>query len=97
NQFDRLFDGVDVPLPPSLIETGSMVLIRELLRISNHLGFISRLQTDTDLRLGAVQRLQTRIKDTARPIGLTLRAGWRPTRAQREFLNDLRQAVAPEA
>lgn len=93
--FDKIFDGVHAATPPSLIETGSMVLMRELLRVSNHLGFISRLQIETDLRLGAVVRLPTQIADTARPIGLTLREGWRPTRAQREFLDDLRAAVSP--
>lgn len=94
-QFDKMFDGLTAPAPPSLIETGSMVLMRELLRVSNHLGFISRLQIETDLRLGAVVRLPALITDTARPIGLTLRAGWRPTRAQGEFLADLRTEVSP--
>lgn len=94
-QFDRIFDGKKTPAPKSLVETGSMILMRELLRVSDHLGFISRLQIETDLKLDAVLRLPIRIKDTARPIGLTMREGWYPTRAQREFLDDLRKAVSP--
>lgn len=95
-QFDRIFDGKTSAVPRSLIETGSMVLMRELLRVSDHLGFISKLQIERDLQLGAVTRLPVSLEDTSRPIGLTMRAGWIPTRAQREFLEDLRAAVAPD-
>lgn len=79
--------------PRSLIETGSMVLMRELLQVSDHLGFISRLQIEPDLDLGAVHELAVPLPDTFRPIGLTLRDGWSPTRAQQEFLDELEAVV----
>ncbi|MDP2781323.1 LysR family transcriptional regulator [Devosia sp.] len=93
-QFNQLFAPDSSTRPISLIETGSMVLMRELLQISDHLGFISGLQIESDIKLGAVARLPLRLGDTSRSIGLTVRAGWTPTRAQDEFLQALRATVA---
>ncbi|GGO38416.1 transcriptional regulator [Gemmobacter aquaticus] len=76
--------------PPSLVETGSMVLMRELLQISDHLGCISQTQIAAEVRLGALEPVPVDLADTTRPIGLTHRADWLPTRAQGEFLEDLR-------
>ncbi len=83
--------------PPSLVETGSMILMRELLRVSDHLGCISKLQIEAEIRLGAVAQVPVDLADTLRPIGLTLRADWLPTRAQADFLTDLRTTVAAVA
>ena len=38
--------------------------------------------------------LNFKLEDTARPIGLTTRAGWQPTALQADFLAELRRAVA---
>lgn len=83
--------------PPSLVETGSMILMRELLRISDHLGCISGLQIGAEIGLGALAPVPVDLADTIRPIGLTVRADWLPTRAQAEFLRDLREVVAAES
>jgi DNA-binding transcriptional LysR family regulator len=90
--FDRLVD--EAGQPPSLVETGSMILMRELLRVSDHLGCISRLQVAAEIRLGAVAEVPVDMGATLRPIGLTLRRDWMPTRAQAEFLSDLRAVSA---
>lgn len=92
--FDRLFEGAGCR-PQSLVETGSMILMRELLRISDHVGCISRLQVEAELALGAIAVLPFAMDDTARPIGLTLRSGWVPTAAQRDFLDALRSVARP--
>ncbi len=92
--FDRLFERGG-RRPESLIETASMILMRELLRISDHLGCISRLQVEAELALGAMTVLPFPMDDTARPIGLTLRSGWVPTAAQKEFLDVLRAVARP--
>jgi DNA-binding transcriptional LysR family regulator len=94
--FERLFAPLGAAGPKSLVETGSMVLMRELLRASDHLGFISRLQIEADLAPGEIARLPFDSTWTARPIGLTFRSGWVPTRAQSEFLEDLRAAMASQ-
>lgn len=88
-QFDRLFASPERAGRASLIETGSMVLMRELLQITDHLGFISGQQIRSDIKLGAIAQLRVRLGDTSRPIGLTMRSGWTPTRAQQEFLEAL--------
>lgn len=80
--------------PPSLVETGSMILMRELLRISDHLGCISQTQIAAEISLGALVPVPIDLADTARPIGLTHRADWLPTRAQAEFLEDLQGVTA---
>ncbi len=84
--FERIFEEGGLTPPAGLVETGSMVLMRELLRSSEHLGFISRLQIEPDLALGTVRMLPVPLPDTSRAIGLTTRSQWAPTRAQREFL-----------
>lgn len=86
--FDRLTAGVG--RPPSLVETGSMILMRELLRVSDHLGCISQTQIAAEVALGAVVKVPVNLADTARPIGVSQRADWLPTRAQAEFLDDLK-------
>lgn len=92
--FDRLFDSLGAGAPKSLVETGSMILMRELLRVSEHIGCISRLQVAAEVDLGFVGVLPFLLEASSRPIGLTVRSGWVPTRAQREFLDDLRAVAA---
>jgi DNA-binding transcriptional LysR family regulator len=95
----RAFDalGATHGPPPSLVETGSMILMRELLRISDHIGCISRLQIEAEIGLGALVPVPVDLADTLRPIGLTLRRDWLPTRAQAAFLADLRSVASEGA
>jgi DNA-binding transcriptional LysR family regulator len=86
--FDRLFAGG--PAPASIVESGSVVLMRELLDDGVHLGCISRLQARAEADRGSMTILPFDMPETSRPIGLTLRAGWLPTRAQGDFLDQLR-------
>ncbi|QYZ69600.1 LysR family transcriptional regulator [Neotabrizicola shimadae] len=90
--FDRLIGPYH---PPSLVETGSMILMRELLVVSDHVGCISELQVQAEIRLGAVVRLAVDLPGKPRPIGLTTRRGWLPTRAQADFLSALTAAAPP--
>ena len=93
--FDTLFAPLGAARPRSLVETSSMALMRELLKHSDHLGFISRLQIRPDLELGALTHLPYPIPNSSRPIGLTTRADWVPTKAQADFREDIRAVVAP--
>lgn len=88
--FDRLFAEFGDGAPASIVETGSMILMRELLRVSDHIGCISRLQVAAEIDSGFITELPLELDGSSRPIGLTVRAGWVPTRAQAEFLEDLR-------
>lgn len=88
--FDRIF--CDGDAPQSLVETGSVMLMRELLAVSNHLGFVSSGQIISDVRLGSLVELPVGLPQTKRPIGIGTRKGWEPTRAQSEFLDAIRHA-----
>src|SRR5690606_3963380 len=92
--FDRLFAPLGDLAPASIVETGSMVLMRELLRVSDHIGCISRLQVAAELDMGFIAALPNDLQGSERPIGLTVRSGWVPTKAQAEFLEDLRAVAA---
>lgn len=82
--FDRLFAGGEAPR--SIVESGSVILMRELLAASDHLGCTSRLQAEAEAE-AALAILPFAMPGTSRPIGLTLRAGWVPTRAQSDFVS----------
>lgn len=84
--FDALFRG---SRPDSIVETGSMILMRELLRASGHIGFISRLQAAAEIELGLMVPLPLALPGTGRPIGLTTRRDWMPTAAQEALLKEL--------
>ncbi|MDE1995633.1 MAG: LysR family transcriptional regulator, partial [Rhizobiaceae bacterium] len=84
--FDALFASKGVA-PVSIVESGSLILMRELLDQSDHLGCISYLQARAELARGLLTALPVDLSHTSRPIGLTLRAGWMPTTAQQQFLD----------
>ncbi len=84
----------DHPHPASLIETGSMVLMHQLLRHSDHIGFASRLQADTGTGPGGLHVLHLAdLTGGARPIGLTTRRDWIPTRAQQALISAINDAA----
>ncbi len=94
-QFDAMFaDGGLLP-PSGLTETGSVILMREMLADGAHLACISQAQARSDLAHGLVHALEFRVPGPARPIGLTQRLGWRPTPAQADFIAALRAETQP--
>lgn len=76
--------------PRNVIETSSVIMMREILRGSDHLGGLSRMQAETESEAQALAILPVEVPDSMRPIGITTRTGWEPTGAQREFLDILR-------
>ncbi len=83
--FDALFQASANP-PTSIVESSSLILMRELLNCTHHLGCISYLQAQAELKRGLIKALPLDLRHTARPIGLTVRANWMPTSAQAQFL-----------
>lgn len=92
-QVDRILSTLPGP-PPPLVETGSLILTRELVMRTDHVGCVSRLQAAAEAALGAVTVLPLRLAGTERPIGLTTRADWLPTPAQAQFVAILRSVAA---
>lgn len=96
DRFEMLFGTTP---PRGLIETSSQILVRGLLLGSDRLTLVSVHQIRHEHDLGLLVVLPLDLPDTARPIGLTIRRGWRPTPMQERFMALLReaggQAVSP--
>ncbi|WP_409456623.1 LysR family transcriptional regulator [Rhizobium lusitanum] len=90
--FDAMFDALG-ERPSGIVESSSLILMRELLDRTDHLGCISYLQAEAELLRGLLKALPCNLDHTARPIGLTLRSGWMPTAAQDLFLHFVRERV----
>lgn len=90
--FDALFSA-PTTRPDSIVETGSLILMRQLLRHSDHIGCISRLQAAPEIDHGLMVPLDYELAGSTRPVGVTTRADWHPTGSQRAFLAEV-EAVA---
>lgn len=94
-QFDSLFRSVGCKPPDRLIETGSLLLMRELLSESLHLGCLSRLQSERECDHGLLVAINYKTEHLVRPIGLTYRESWHPTSAQKHMLELVAAASDP--
>ncbi|WP_117193410.1 LysR family transcriptional regulator [Rhizobium terrae] len=92
--FDSVFLNVAAAPPKSIVESGSLILMRELLDGSDHLGCTSRLQAEAEIARGLMRALPFDLSHTSRPIGVVLRKDWLATAAQQTFLDLL--PVRPE-
>jgi DNA-binding transcriptional LysR family regulator len=92
-QFDAMFAAAALAPPRSVIETGSVLLMREVLRDGHHLACVSRAQAEGEIARGLVRVLDHQVPGGGRPIGLTMRVGWQPTPAQAAILAAIRSAV----
>ena len=76
--------------------SSSQVLVRGLLLLGDYVTILSRRQIELELEQGLLVALPVDLPDIDRPIGLTFRKSWTPTRTQARFLMLLRQACATE-
>ncbi|WMT91296.1 LysR family transcriptional regulator [Pelagibacterium sp. H642] len=88
--FDAQIERAGLPPPFTMVETSSMILMRELLHQGPYLGVVSRLQAIGEIENGLMTALPIAIEDSRRAIGLTMRSNWRPTPMQRQFLDSVR-------
>lgn len=83
--------------PPHVrIESGSVVVIRQLLLSSDGLTLLSPGQVSVELKAGILASMPTPVP-VRRMIGITTRAGWRPTPPQVAFMTMLREMEPPFA
>ena len=75
------------------IETGSVILVREVLLSSDALSLVSERQIAPELARGTLAVLPLRPEGTERAIGLTLRRDFLPTPAQAALIQILREAA----
>lgn len=93
------FDAVAGIFPPGRparqsVETGSLNVIRGVLLKSDHLALLSTHQIRYDLEAGFLAVVDCALPPSRRPVGLTRRRHWLPTRLQSEFLAALREGSA---
>lgn len=85
DHFDRLFSDVGLRTKQQ-VESGSLILMREILNQTEYLGFTSGGQVRAEIARGLLRMIEFDLSKTRRPIGLTKRRGWLPTPAQRQLL-----------
>ncbi|OCX66219.1 LysR family transcriptional regulator [Thioclava sp. SK-1] len=93
SQFDAMFTTRGLHPPHSIIETGSVILMREVLDQTDHLACISWLQAKAEIARGLVHVVPFEVPNSSRAIGLTLRRDWTPTPAQSQLLNLIRKSA----
>ena len=90
--WEALFRGRLLPEAP--IECGSVMVIRGVLRDSDLLTLLSPDQVALEVRSGVLATIGPPLAQCVRTIGITTRTGWRPTAAQRRFVDLVENAVA---
>ena len=90
HSFDALFTAAGVAPPRAVIETGSVILMREMVQDGRHLACVSRAQAGGEIARGLVHAVTLELPGSERPIGLTRRRDWVPTPAQALMLDCVR-------
>lgn len=88
-----LFEILKIPqLPntPVRVVASSQALVRGLMMRGDYLTIMSQRQAEMELDTGSVVTLPIDLRDSARAIGLTYRAGWEPTPTQARFMDLIR-------
>ena len=75
------------------IECGSVMVIRGLLAAGDFLTLLSPAQVRLEVTSGLLSHIAASLPESPRTIGITTRAGWRPTSAQKHFVELLKQAA----
>lgn len=94
DSFERLFAEAGVVPPEVPIESGSVMMVRQVLVDSDFLTLLSPDQVSVEIEAGWLEQIATVPDGLARTIGYSTRASWMPTGAQRAFLADLEAAAA---
>ena len=88
--WDEGFRRVGLDPPRVTLETGSVMMIRQMLLETDRLTLLSPDQLSAEIAAGMVVPVLTPQSGPVRSIGITMRAEWRPTSAQEAFLKTLR-------
>ena len=94
DQFDAYFKRSDTPRPASIIESGSVLFMREMLLTADFIACVSGAQAQAEIEKGLLARIHVAGNWPGRAIGLTTRTDWEPTKSQ-SILLDLLRSAAP--
>jgi LysR family transcriptional regulator, regulator for genes of the gallate degradation pathway len=89
SHWEQLFAGGPMPVAP--IDCGSVMVLRAMLMSGDFLTLLSPEQIGMELRTGMLALVGPSLEDHVRTIGMTSRAGWRPTSTQQKFITMLRE------
>ncbi len=92
-RWERMFARTGLARPRVPVESGSVMIIRQLLIGSDFLTLLDRDQVAAELEAGWLTAIRAAPPGLERTIGVTTRASWRPTEVQAAFVADLK-AVA---
>jgi DNA-binding transcriptional LysR family regulator len=87
--WERMFAENGLAVPDVPIECGSVMMIRQILIASDFLTLLSPDQVAVELEAGWLDIIGDAPNDLVRIIGITTRAGWRPTAKQSAFVEQL--------
>lgn len=93
---EGLFQACGADVPSRMIETNSLIMIRDLLMESDRLALLSTNQVDQEISRGMVKALNVVDLDptlTLREIGATVRRDWQPTATQTLMMDLLREVA----
>jgi LysR family transcriptional regulator, regulator for genes of the gallate degradation pathway len=93
--WERLFTSAGCPLPEVPVESGSAMIIRQMILDSDLLTLLSPDQMAVELEAGWLTRIADLPPGFSRTIGVTTRENWRPTGVQEEFLEELAAVAQP--
>lgn len=93
--FDAFMVGKGLAPPERVIECSSLVATRALLARTDHAAILSRRQAGPEVETGALRIMGPPLTGSLRAIGVTVRAGFKPTRLQAECLAHLLGESAP--
>lgn len=95
--FASFFAAAQVKPPRHIIECSSLIASRGLLMQSDRAALLSASQVRQEVEAGYLAVLPQPLPGTERPIGLTVRKGWQPTRVQAALMELLRRGVGEGA
>ena len=96
DMWDGQYHKAGLTPPRVTLETGSVMMIRQILLETDRLTVLSPDQLMAEISAGMIAAIPTPDNGPVRTIGITTRAGWHMTGAQQAFLQTLRE-LAEEA
>ena len=92
-QFDNYFETKNIARPQSIIESGSVLFMREMLLAGDFIACVSGAQAEAEIAKGLLARIHVAGDWPGRAIGVTLRQDWEPTKSQAILLDLLRKTA----
>lgn len=87
--WEQMFVQAGIELPPVPIESGSVMIIRQLLIHGDYLALLSPDQVAVELEAEWLVAIRAAPPQLERTIGVTTRSSYRPTAVQEQFFADL--------